>query len=526
MIVPVQFVGKTGLIIDQPPYDLPPAFWNDCRNVQFELGGVQRAPSWHTVTDAGGSPIPYGLFYVHSLIGRFWVYTSLQQVMALSGDTVTDITRLAGPYTGTAQDFWNGGMFNDHLILNNGVDVPQNWDLPSAASDLADLSNWPATHRAKVIAPFKEFLVALDVTISGERDDRLVMWSHPADPLGIPPSWDVADETLDAGQVSLSEGEDRIIDGMQVGNQFMIMTGSQTWAMTFIGGQDIMAFRRVFSEIGTLAQGCAATFLNKVFQVTGDDFVIHDLQSVTSIGYDRTKRWFFSQLTPASYDKVRVVRKMTAKEIWITFSSGGTAVNNLALVWNWQFDTWTIRDIEDNYHAISSGPTSLTGSASTWATVVGDWPAQDPTTWESNTYERSVEGLALMSTELVLRVNGDKVDMDDASPNWVERIGVAVKGTSRGEIVIDHGHLAVMREIWPKFVCDDGITFSIAIGFSMGRKAPVSWQPAQNFTQGTTVKLGFFGTFRYLAYRVECFEVGANWKLIGFDLDLEPTARL
>jgi len=495
--------------------------------VRFELGGIERAPSWRTLTTFGGSPIPYGLFFVHSLIGRFWVYTGLQQVMSIAGTSVTDITRLSGPYTGTAQDFWQGGMFNDHLILNNGVDVPQYWDLPNAATDLADLPNWPATHRAKVIAPFKEFLIALDVTISGERDDRLVMWSHPADPLQIPPSWDVADETLDAGQVSLSEGEDKIIDGMQVGNQFMITTGAQTWAMTFIGGQDIMAFRRVFSEIGSLAQGCASTFLNKVFQVTGDDFVIHDLQSVTSVGYDRTKRWFFTQLTPASYDKVRVVRKMTAKEMWICFSSGGTLVNNLALVWNWQFDTWTIRDIEDNHHAMASGPTSPTAtSTNAWDSVVGTWAAQDSLTWESNTYERAVEGLALASTALRLRVNGDTVAVDDATVNYVERTGVAVKGLSRGEIVIDHGHLAVMREIWPKFVCDDGIVFSITVGFSMSRKAPVAWQAPKDFTQGTTVKLGFFGTFRYLSYRVDCFTVGANWKLIGFDLDLEPTARL
>lgn len=526
MIVPVQFVGKTGLITDQPPYDLPPNFWTDCRNVQFELGGVQRAPSWRTLINFPGSPIPYGLFFVHSLAGRYWVYTGLQQVISLTGDTVTDITRLAGSYTGTTQDFWNGGMFNDHLILNNGVDVPQYWDLPNSATDLADLPNWPATHRAKVVVPFKNFLVALDVTISGERDDRLIMWSHPADPLGIPPSWDVADETLDAGQVSLSEGEDRIIDALQVGNQLMIMTGVQTWAMTFIGGQDVMAFRRVFSEIGALAQGCAVTFLNKVFQVTADDFVVHDLQSVTSIGYDRTKRWFFSQLTATSYDKVRVVRKMNAKEVWICFPAGGSEATNLALIWNWQFDTWAIRDLEDNNHALAAGPSKSTPSTNSWASVVGTWAAQDPITWEYNTYERASEGLALASTALRLRVNGETVDTGDASVNYVERIGVAVKGTSRGEIVIDHGRLAVMREIWPKFVCDDGHAFLITIGFSMGRKAPVVWQPAQTFIQGTTVKLGFFGTFRYLSYRVQCFEAGANWKLIGFDLDLEPTASL
>jgi hypothetical protein len=216
---------------------------------------------------------------------------------------------------------------------------------------------------------------------------------------------------------------------------------------------------------------------------------------------------------------------MTAKEIWITFSSGGTEVNNLALIWNWQFDTWTIRDIDDNYHAMASGPTSPSFEGDSWDSTVGTWAAQT-TIWDSGTYERAVEGLALMSTALNLRVNGDTVDPSDSTVNYVERIGVAVKGLSRGEIVIDHGRLAVMREIWPKFVCDDGIVFSIAVGFSMSRKGPVTWQPAQTFTQGTTVKLGFFGTFRYLSYRVDCFTVGADWKLIGFDLDLEPTASL
>jgi len=174
---------------------------------------------------------------------------------------------------------------------------------------------------------------------------------------------------------------------------------------------------------------------------------------------------------------------------------------------------------------MASGPTSANFEGDSWQSTVGSWAAQT-TIWDSGTYERSVEGLALMSTALRLRVNGEVVDADDATASYVERIGVGVKGTSRGEIVIDHGRLAVMREIWPKFVCDDGVIFAISVGFSMNRKGPVSWQPLQYFIQGQTVKLGFFGTFRYLAYRVECVHVGQNWKLIGFDLDLEPTASL
>jgi hypothetical protein len=218
---------------------------------------------------------------------------------------------------------------------------------------------------------------------------------------------------------------------------------------------------------------------------------------------------------------------MNAKEVWICFPAGGSVATNLALVWNWQFDTWAIRDLEDNNHALAAGPSKSTPSTNSWVAAIGDWPAQDPTTWEYNVYERASEGLALAATALRLRVNGETVDVGDTSVNYVERIGVAVKGTSRGEIVIDHGRLAVMREIWPKFVCDDNITFSISVGFSMGRKAPVSWQPAQTFTQGQTVKLGFFGTFRYLSYPRAVLRVWAvTWKLIGFDFDLEPTASL
>ena len=95
-----------------------------------------------------------------------------------------------------------------------------------------------------------------------------------------------------------------------------------------------------------------------------------------------------------------------------------------------------------------------------------------------------------------------------------------------GDLFAGLGPVSIRRLFGGKGIYHDGVIFAISVGFSMNRKGPVSWQPLQYFIQGQTVKLGFFGTFRYLSYRVQCFHEGVNWKLIGFDLDLEPTASL
>jgi hypothetical protein len=503
-MVTVDFLGQTGLIKDRKPYDLGPEFFTDALNVAFEEGEARSNINWQPMLNLAAFGA-YGLFYVHSPLTRYWVMTGLAGIKSISDTTVTVRTRGAGPYTGGGLDFWNGGMFNDILILNNGIDKPQSWDLPGGAALLVDLPNWPATVRAKVVHPFKNFLVALNVSKAGVRDDRMVKWSHIAAPLTVPISWDETDPTIEAGEITLSEGEDVIVDGLVVGDQFAIGTNNQTWAMRFVGGQDVFAFQKVFGEVGLLTQGAWTTFLNKVFQITADDFIVHDLNSLESIGSGSVRRWFFDQLTTTNYPYVRVVRKVSAKEVWILLPGAGVTYTTLALIWNWQFNTWSLRDVPATY-AVASGYTT-----------------------DSTATNKFKDRLGLVSTAPYLHEHIDTHVSGLVNLTYVERTGLAIKAGGDGKPAIDHGSIAVLREFWPKIDAADGEVFEITIGFQLFRHDPVTWLPVKYFTVGTDQKVTAWGSYRYLAYRVAHTNSGVGaqvpWRFLGFELDLDMSGN-
>lgn len=520
MIYPVNFVGVTGLVKDQSKYDAPPEMWTDCRNVQFSLGLVEKAPFWQPGSSV--TPATFGLFFARGN-QKYWVLCGADKVYSLQGTSETEITRLVGGnYTGNSFSFWSGGMFNGILVLNNGVDVPQSWNLPAGAARLTDLPNWQSGVRAAIIRPFKNYLFALDVTKAGLRDRRLVKWSHTASPLTIPTSWDEADPTKDAGENTLSEGEDAIIDGVASGDYFAIGTEKQTWAVRFVGGQPVFAFRRVFGDVGLLAPGCFLPFSGGLFQVTAEDLIVHDFQNVNSTTPDRIRKWFFGRLTESNFQRVRTVSNRMQKEIWVCFPDGGSPYLNMALVWNWQFNTWAIREVPPCL-TLAEGAPVPTPSTQTWTTVATTWAAASEP-WDATDFSVAKDTLALVDTNNRLQTLSASVTSSDTSYSFIERTGLAAKPGQQG-IALSHNVLGIHLALWPKIEAPVGTQFRITIGFQMEREGVINWQPAKIFTAGVDKAVGCLGTYRYLALRIEALTPGRAWKLAGYDLDIETGGK-
>lgn len=519
MIVTQAFSGRTGLITDQDPHDLPLEAWSGALNVNFALGRIERAPYWKSVRAV--TPTAHGLFFVAGPTQRYWALASTGAVYSLSDLAETDITRaVGGAYTGTDKDPWTGGMFQGNFVLNNGVDVPQFWNLIAGAATLANLPNWPGTVRARVFRPFKEFLFALDVIKSGVRDRRLVKWSHPADPQDVPISWDEADPTKDAGEVSLGEGEDGIVDATAVGDLLLIGTQTQTWAARFVGGQSIFAFRRVFGEVGLLTTNCVASFNNRVFQLSADDILVHDFQSVQSISPDRVKTTLFNYLTPSNFNLVRIVRKLSSKEVWICVPVGDSL--RLALVWNWEFNTWTWKDLASGTLAVANGlSTPVAATSVPWGSLATTW-ASTPNIWDEITLSQSQESLAAATKSPNSFYLQASVDVESTADSWVERRSLPIKPAQGREPVLDHASVAIIKGFWPKILADPGTSFEISIGTQLERDSPVVWGSPKIYTVGTkTNEVGFFASYRYLSLRIRCTTPSKSWRLVGYDLDIE-----
>lgn len=111
-------------------------------------------------------------------------------------------------------------------------------------------------------------------------------WSGAADPDSLPSTWDYTDPTNDAGQIPLSDSPGAVIDALELGDSLIIYKQRATYQMSYIGGNDIFGFQKIFPTTGMLAARCGCAIDNYHFVVTTDDVIVHD-RTFNSIG----NRW-------------------------------------------------------------------------------------------------------------------------------------------------------------------------------------------------------------------------------------------
>lgn len=526
-MVPVEDVGKFGLIRDIVAHKLPLGAWSNALNVNFQDGVVQKCLGQSNILTP--LVVPYDLFACPSGGDNYWAYVGLEKIYGFKGSIVADITRVAGDYTGTEFDYWNGCDFNGIPIFNNGVDYPQSWSPVSLAQPLVNLPNWQASVYCKVMRAFKSFLIALDVSKSGTRDQRMVKWSHSAAPGLLPTSWDETDPSKDAGEFSLSEGMDALVDCMTLGNANILYLETSAWTMTLSGTYTIFNFRKIFPTVGMLAQDCGAQFNEMHFVVTPDDIVVHNGTQVNSVVDARLRKWIFNNLVSSTSKISFVVPFQRAHEIWFCFPFQGGGVCNMAAIWNWQYNTWTVREIPN----VRGGASSLfnpTSSADLFDYgAVGDF-ATDSEPFGTTTTSPSSEVILLAPRDLsgILSVD-DSYKFDGVSyTSFVEQKGITAVGmTNDGRVVSDPNLEKMVVAVRPRFDAVDGTTFSISIA---SKDTPYredetpTWEDTQTFTVGTDIELSMYTTGRYLAIRFEGLS-DVLWKFAGYDIDVRPLSE-
>lgn len=527
MIVPIR-LGQEGLHkplsgADAAIAALPPGALTDAQNVRVAEGYVVKADGRSSQLTTAVDP--YGVLAGASDTTSFHAYMGLAAVRAWFGTTHTDITRAAGAYTGGPNDYWNWCIFNGLPVLNNGKDVPQLWSPPSTSQVLVNLTNWPATVRAKVIRTFKNYLVALYITKSSTVHPRMVKWSHSASS-GVPSSWDETDPTLDAGENVLSEGEDLLVDCLRLGDSNVIYGESSTWEMRLAGVPFIFSFHQRFPQSGILAQQCAALVLNRHFVVTGDDIVLHDLSNIQSIADLRTRRWFFKNLNRSSAGITRTVVHETNKEVWILFPTGDSSVQNLALVWNWVFNTWTVKELPGTYGAAPLR--KLVDTKGTWDGTAGDWDS-NTNQWDTIAVgsDKQIGSILLAGTssQKILLVDNELNTYEGANfTSFIEREGIAFLVNPRTrELFYDMKRLKMLTAICPQIEAPAGTQFTISVKAKDTLKGPYGSATNVTWTAGTDTWKSIYVTGRFLSVKIsDAGNTSAAWSVLGYDLDLVP----
>lgn len=506
-------IGSIGAIADKKPYQLPPEAWTAAHNMRIVDGVPQRllgkAQVWGTPSVAPHFTLPLSTNMTH-----WWIYTSLTKAYVWDGTAHTDITRaVGGDYAASNTRDWNAAILGGVPVLNNGTDLPQFWASYSTGTDLADLTNWPSTLRAKVIRTFGPQLVAYNCTKGGSAYPHLVKWSHPADPGSVPSSWDETDPTKDTGENDLSDAESGVIlDAWMLGGNMYIFKEGAIWRQRYIGGRYIFAFDSFLETTGILAPRCVCNIGRKKQQVvlSQDDLLVHNGASVDGLLDGKWRRALFNDIDTASYLNSFVFENPMYGEIWVCYPASGASQPNRALIWNYKENALTTADI--NFRNVGIGADEDAD--------VGNWEV-DTLTWED------AEDLWATSDRrriVVCNTDATKLQALDAGYSndgttysaTLQREAIALIGQSRtGQIVVDFKKFKTFKRIWPKIT---GGPVYIRVGAQKEVNGQVTWQAAKLFDPGTDLYIDVVVAGRALSVEIYS-EAATPWSIEGYKVE-------
>jgi hypothetical protein len=502
--LPLPDLGK-GLNLDSSPEELAPGVSSGGSNMRYRAGFAERFRGMGAVYT---TPLVTPYHIAHYTVGatRNVVYAGLQKTYADDGTTQTDITNANN--TGGIDDRYTGGIFNGIYVQNNGVDAPQYWG-GNTANNLANLTAWPLNYKAGFLRPFKNYLIAGDVTRAGVRERGTVLWSHLADPGTIPTSWDITDATKDAGDVSLSETNGTLIDCLPLGDMNILYKDDAIHYQQSVQSSQIFRFGRLPGETGLLGRGCVVnTPMGHVFLTPGFDLVMHSGQGLQSILDGRMRTWLKNNMNATYASRAFLAVNIGTNEVVVCFPADASQTCSKAIVWNWKDNTFAIRDLSSVTYG-SLGQVTLADSDA-WSGDSESWD-EDGTTWGESDYAANTPRLVFTRTTPGLAMfDSTQKDFGASFTATMERTGMHFDSPET---------VKLCRGVRPKIDAAAGAVVQIQIGAAMVPDAAPTWQSAVNFTVGTDIEAHSFASGRFLSLRM--FTTGnMPWRVRSLQMDV------
>ena len=500
-------LNLNGINKDISPYELPETLWSDGNNVRFDNDRTAKTIG-HRQVYGTPSGAPYWLLRFNTITNDYWIYPSLTKIYRVHtlGTTTTheDITRTTGgDYTATAEGGWNGGVLGGVAVINNGVDVPQM--LGTSASNFSALSNWTVGHTAKVLRPFKRFLVALDKTEGGTRYPFRVHWSHPAEGGTVPVTWDSSDDTKDAGYVDLSQTNGFAVDCLPLGDSNIIYKADSVWSMNYEGGQSIFGFRQIFTDSGMLGRDCVKAFDKQHFVVSDDDVYIHDGNSKKSVIDGNIRGELFNSIHPDYKAQTFVTVDRENNEMLICFVSNNNSTDafaDTAYVWNWRNNSWSKRDLPHisyiAWDVVDTVSTTDWSEAGEWDTDIDSWNSPP----KSNM-------LIADATNSKLYVPGSSQFDGENFRAWAEKTGMSLNYSGPKSVT----------KLVPTLEGTGSVDFYV--GTQQVTQAGINWKGPYTFTPGTHSEIPIRTTGLFVGVRVESTS-DKDWSLSKLELHWSP----
>lgn len=507
--------NPVGILIDPKPSDLPINAWSEGRNIRFKNGKVSKAQGYNRIFPdlPEGQSQSFALPYLYNST-PYWFVGTAKRIYRTEGRTWQNVSRRASgggegePYQSSDNFPWNGGFLSGVAVLNNGAETPQAF-LPNA-DHFVDMPNWPATLRAKIVRPFKNYLIALNITKNSVDMPTVVKWSSPADPGNVPFTWNEADPKNDAGENPLADTAGAIVDGKKLRDSFIIYKEDSVYSMRYIGGVYVFQFQQLYDDVGMLAPNCAAEFDGKHFVIGQGDVYVHNGVQKKSVIDGKMKNYLFNAIKSGGVRSVFVVPDYANSEMWVCFQSTSDAITegyaDSAAIWNWGEDTWTLRDIPK----VVAGTFGVVDpqEPDDWDLDPAQWDS-DSTVWGSATYNPAKNKLVFVSqANRLTYVVGESNQFDGV--DFKSRIERTDLYNGMDQLV---KHITtVAPHLSGTGSCD------VYVGKSMIMDSPVEWFGPYKYEIGKDFKIDCRVSGRFIGFRFE-FESAGSWELSGYTVE-------
>jgi len=520
--VNIRDIGALGLIKDIASHELPPEAWTHVQNVAFVDGFAKRILG-ETQVEGAPTGTPNYLFPSPGLSTLYWTYTNLLDIWAVVGGVHTEITRVSGDYTGAIDDRWNDAWLNGIQVFNNGKDVPQLWNPISAGTKLIDLTNWPASTEATVIRAFDNLLIALDVTKASTRFPTMMKWSDTADAGNVPSTWDPTDTSALAGELPVGWTAGFCVDGRALGPSFIVYKEDAIIRADRVATNDVFALRPISLRTGIMAQECAQEYQRgKHVVFTRDaDVVVNDGQSIIPVSSRKIRRHLRTAPDGSTRNRSFVVVNYQDFEAWFCYPRVNSTLCDEAAVWNWEQNTWSVRDLSDTLD-IKAGIYDEASVSDAWSAQTETW-ASVSRLWASARFiVGSFQLVGAFVTDVELRQANKGLQLGTTSfTSVLERTGLSIAGQSRsGNVVVDPTMVKSVTKIWP--IIDSGsvsMIMQVEVGSAKSANGPYTWEGPKNFDPTTDQFVDFDIEGPFLGVRfISTSEV--EWKFYGYTMEI------
>jgi hypothetical protein len=540
-LIQLRELGSIGIVKDVAPTSVPRNAWTDGINVRFNGHKVERAPAFRTYAGTITPATPVFVWGLYNQGGFDSVlYAGLDgRIFKYANGTETNISEAAHANNNDPRPYT--GSILSSCVYFNRPDINPRVLTPGAAT-FVNLANWPAATTCVALRSFKSYLVALNTTEGGVNFPQRVRTSDQALDNAVPSSWDETDTTKLATRNTLSQAKTPIVDGGELGDNFIIYTRDECWRMRYVGGTFIFDYDRLpFDNAGLINQNCWVEIDGKHYSWSDTDIYLHDGISRTSLIDQRNREVFFRELNMSKSGVFFVAHDKAHNEVLFCGVSGASATTlkstaycNYAAVYNYKTDTWSFIDLPNvTYAAVANANTvytwtSIPGSL-TWANIGGAWLDQE------DSFSRFL--MVSVVADTTNGVSVSKIDVRDFAdlgklalpldsdahvnpPGYVERTGfeLDIEG-------VDLRAYKMARAILPlSDTADTGISYQIAGGKHDTSGQLVAWGPYTSYNPKTQYKVDARLSGRYLALRFK-MPTTNDFSISGIDIDVVVTGR-